>query len=123
MKYDFIVRWELVLIGFVLAVIIKYLELAWSIELLGILIIGFIVGLLAKQGPWEGMYNAAVAGSLRIIVVAILFTIVGLFGEMVRFAIFGFVELIAIMVNLIYYVIIMGISEAIGRMIAGDRYY
>jgi len=117
------VRWGPVLIGFILAVIVKSLSLPWTNETIGLLIVGFIVGYLAKEGAWGGLVNAAVAGSLGTIIAAILFTMLGLFGGIVGFAIFGFAGLIAIIVNLIYYAIIMGITGAIGGSIAGDRTY
>lgn len=74
-------------------------------------------GLFSKEGPWRGIVNAAVTGSLGNIIVAALLIILGLFG-----GIFGFAGLIAVIVNLIYCTIIMGISGAVGRMVAGDRY-
>nr|WP_231624202.1 hypothetical protein [Methanobrevibacter arboriphilus] len=66
------------------------------------------------------MVNAAVAGSLGTIIAAILFTIIGLFGGLAGFVVFGFAGLIAVIVNLIYYAIIMGITGAIGGSVAGD---
>ena len=115
------VKWGPVLIGFILAVIIKSLSLSWSYEIIGLLIIGFIVGYLAKEGAFGGLVNAAIAGSLGTIILAILISIVGLFIGLAGFAVFGFVGLIAVILNLIYYAIIMGVTGAIGGSIAGDR--
>jgi len=115
------VRWGPVFIGFILAVIAKSLSLSWTYETIGLLIIGFIVGYLAKEGAWGGLVNAAVAGSLGTIIVAIFLLILGLFGGLAGFVIFGFAGLIAVIVNLIYYAIIMGITGAVGGSIAGDR--
>ena len=114
------VKWGPVLIGFVLAVIVKSLSLSWTYEIIGLLIIGFIVGYLAKEGTFGGLINAAIAGALGTIVLAVLLSILGLFGGIALFAIFGLVGLIAVIANLIYYAIIMGITGAVGGSIAGD---
>ncbi|OQD58324.1 hypothetical protein MBBAR_20c00030 [Methanobrevibacter arboriphilus JCM 13429 = DSM 1125] len=114
------VKWGAVIIGFILAVIVKSLALGWGLETIGLLIIGFIVGYIAKEGTFGGMVNAAVAGSLGTIIAAILFTIIGLFGGLAGFVVFGFAGLIAVIVNLIYYAILMGITGAIGGSVAGD---
>lgn len=117
------VRWGPVIIGFILAVIIKSLELSIAYETIGLLIIGFIVGYLAHEGAWGGLVNAAVAGSLGTIIAAILLTVLGLFGGIAGFVIFGTAGLIAVIVNLIYYAILMGITGAVGGSVAGDRRY
>ena len=109
-----------VVIGFVLAVIVQSLSLDWTYETIGLLIVGFIVGYMAKDGAWGGLANAAVAGSLGTIIAAILLTILGLFGGLAGIAIFGTVGLIAVVINLIYYAIIMGVTGAIGGSIAGE---
>ena len=108
-----------VIIGFVLAAIVQSLSLGWTYETVGLLIVGFIVGYMAKEGTWGGLANAAVAGSLGTIIAAILLGILGLFGGIAGFAIFGTVGLIAVVVNLIYYAIIMGITGAVGGSLAG----
>jgi len=109
-----------VIIGFILAVIVKTLSLSWSAETVGLLIVGFIVGYLAKEGMWGGVINAAIAGSLGTIIIAILLMILGLFGGAAGLAIFGTVGLIAVVVNLIYYAIVMGVTGAIGGSLAED---
>jgi len=115
------VKWGPILIGFILAVIVKSLSLSWTNEVIGLLAIGFIVGYLAKEGPFGGLINAAIAGSLGTIILAILLSILGLFGGITLFAIFGSLGLIAVIGNLIYYAIIMGITGAVGGSIAGER--
>ena len=115
------VKWGPVLIGFILAVIVKSLSLSWSYEIIGLLIVGFIVGFLAKEGAWGGLTNAAIAGSLGTIVAAIVISLLGLFVGIGVFAIVGTVGLIAVILNLIYYAIIMGITGAIGGSIAKNR--
>nr|WP_231624201.1 hypothetical protein [Methanobrevibacter arboriphilus] len=43
-----------VIIGFILAVIVKSLALGWGgLETIGLLIIGFIVGYIAKEGGFR----------------------------------------------------------------------
>ncbi|MBZ9571714.1 DUF5518 domain-containing protein [Methanobrevibacter sp. TMH8] len=115
------VKWGPVIIGFILTIILAALNLSWAYETIGLLIIGFIVGYLAKEGAWGGLVNAAIAGSLGTIIAAILLAIVGLFGGVAGLAIFGFAGLLAVIVSLIYYAIIMGITGAIGGSLAGDR--
>jgi len=115
------VKWGPVFIGFILAVIVKSLSLSWTYETIGLLIIGFIIGYLAKEGAWGGLTNAAIAGSLGTMILAILLSILGLFGGITLFAIFGSLGLIAVIGNLIYYAIIMGVTGAVGGSIAGDR--
>ena len=76
------------------------------------------------------MWNAAVAGAFGTIVCAILFIIlatfggamIGMFGGLTGFTISGISGLTAVISDLIYYAIVMGITGAIGGAIASkDR--
>ncbi|MCQ2973037.1 MAG: DUF5518 domain-containing protein, partial [archaeon] len=55
-----------IFIGFLLAVIVKTYFAQY--EFIGLLIVGFIVGLMAKDGALGGMWHAALAGALGTIV-------------------------------------------------------
>ncbi|MCC7553611.1 MAG: DUF5518 domain-containing protein [Methanobacteriaceae archaeon] len=113
-----------VIIGFILAVIVK--SFFGNYEFIGLLAVGFIVGYIAKEGLFGGMLNAAVAGSLGTIVSAVLFILVatfggslfGMFGGLVGFTISGVYSLISVIGNIIYYAIVMGITGAVGGALA-----
>ena len=117
-------KWNAVIIGFILAIIVKSFFAQY--EFVGLLIVGFITGYIAKEGMLGGMWNAAVAGALGTIVSAVLFIIIatlggslfGIFGGLTGFTISGVGSLIVIIEQLIYYAIVMGITGAIGGAIA-----
>ena len=121
-------KWKAVIIGFILAVIVKAFFAHY--EFAGLLIVGFITGYIAHSGFFGGMWNAAVAGAFGTIVSAILFIIaatfggamIGMFGGLAGFTISGISGLTAVISDLIYYAIVMGITGAIGGAIASkDR--
>ncbi len=121
-------KWNAVIIGFILAVIVK--SFFSHYEFIGLLIVGFIVGYIAHSGIFGGLWNAAVAGALGTIVCAVLFIIIatfggslfGIFGGLTGFTISGISSIAAVISELIYYAIVMGITGAIGGAIASkDR--
>lgn len=121
-------NWKAVIIGFILAVVVE--SFFSHYEFIGLLIVGFITGYIAKSGIFGGMWNAAVAGAFGTIVCAILFvisstlggSIFGIFGGLTGFTISGIVSITAVISELIYYAIVMGITGAIGGAIASkDR--
>lgn len=121
-------KWRAVIIGFILAVIVK--SFFSHYEFIGLLIVGFIVGYIAHSGALGGLWNAAVAGAFGTIVCAILFilsatlggSLFGIFGGLTGFTVSGISSLTAVISELIYYAIVMGITGAIGGAIASkDR--
>ena len=64
-------KWSVVILGFILAMIVKVCFSSY--EFIGLLIVGFLVGYLAKEGIGGGLWNAALAGAFGSIVSAILF--------------------------------------------------
>ena len=121
-------KWKAVIIGFILAVIIK--SFFSHYEFIGLLIVGFITGYIAHSGVLGGLWNAAVAGAFGTIVCAILFIIIatfggslfGIFGGLTGFTVSGISSLTAVLMELVYYAIVMGITGAIGGAIASkDR--
>lgn len=56
-------KWGPVFLGFILAVIVKSFFAHY--EFIGLLLVGFIVGYLCRDGAISGMWNAAVAGAFR----------------------------------------------------------
>ena len=116
-------KWSAVIVGFILAVIVK--TFFANYEFLGLLMVGFIVGALAKEGIFGGIWNAAVAGAFGTIVCAILFVImatfggalIGLFGGLIGFTVSGISTIFIVMGNLIYYAIVMGIAGGVGGAI------
>ena len=121
-------KWNAVIIGFILAVIVK--SFFSHYEFIGLLIVGFIVGYIAHSGIFGGLWNATVAGALGTIVCAVLFIIIatfggsllGIFGGLTGFTISGISSIAAVISELIYYAIVMGITGAIGGAIASkDR--
>jgi hypothetical protein len=112
-------NWRVILIGFILAILVK--TFFGSMELLGLLIVGFLVGFLAKGGPLSGMLNAAIAGALGVIILGIFLIIFGAFFGLVGLIFLSIPGFIAIILYLIYYGIIMGIAGAIGGIVAENR--
>jgi len=116
-------KWSAVIIGFILAVIVK--TFFANYEFLGLLMVGFIVGALAREGIFGGIWNAAVAGAFGTIVCAIIFVImatfggalVGLFGGLIGFTVSGISTIFIVIGNLIYYAIVMGIAGGVGGAI------
>ncbi|MBO6123824.1 MAG: DUF5518 domain-containing protein [Methanobrevibacter sp.] len=120
-------KWSAVIIGFILAVIVKSFFAPY--EFIGLLIVGFITGYIAHDGAIGGLWNAAVAGALGTIIAAILFiiastlggSIAGIFGGLAGFTISGVASIFAIIGNLIYYAIVMGITGALGGALASKE--
>lgn len=116
-------KWSAVIVGFILAVIVK--TFFANYEFLGLLMVGFIVGALAREGIFGGIWNAAVAGAFGTIVCAIIFVImatfggalVGLFGGLIGFTVSGISTIFIVIGNLIYYAIVMGIAGGVGGAI------
>ena len=117
-------KWSAVILGFILTIMVKAFFAPY--EFIGLLIIGFIVGYIARSGALGGLWNAALAGTLGTIVTAILFILVatfgggflGIFGGLTGFTLSGIGSLVKIVESLIYYAIVMGITGAIGGAIA-----
>jgi len=120
-------KWSAVIVGFILAVIVKSFFAPY--EFIGLLIVGFITGYIAHDGAIGGLWNAAVAGALGTIIAAILFiiastlggSIAGIFGGLAGFTISGVASIFAIIGNLIYYAIVMGITGALGGALASKE--
>lgn len=117
-------KWKAVFIGFILAVIVKSFFAHY--EFVGLLIVGFITGYIAHDGAIGGLWNAAVAGSLGTIISAILFvlaitfggSLLGVFEGMTGFTVSGIASIGIILMDLIYYAIVMGITGAVGGALA-----
>lgn len=120
-------KWSAVVIGFILTLIVQAFFSRY--EFIGMLIVGFIVGYIAHSGALGGLWNAAVAGAFGTIVAAIIFIIlatvggsmIGIFGGLAGFTISGVASLIAVIQELIYYAIVMGITGAVGGAISSKK--
>lgn len=120
-------KWSAVVIGFILTLIVQAFFSRY--EFIGMLIVGFIVGYIAHSGALGGLWNAAVAGAFGTIVAAIIFIIlatvggsmIGIFGGLAGFTISGAASLIAVIQELIYYAIVMGITGAVGGAISSKK--
>ena len=120
-------KWKAVIIGFLLAVIVKAFFARY--DFVGLLIVGFITGYIAHDGALGGLWNASVAGAFGTIVCAILFIIlatvggslVGILGGLKGFTVAGIASVYAIIGELIYYAIVMGITGAIGGAISSKN--
>lgn len=118
-------KWSVVVIGFILTIFVQAFFSRY--EFIGMLIVGFIVGYMAHSGVFGGLWNAAVAGAFGTIVTAVIFIILatvgggllkGVFGGLSGFTISGAASLIAVVQELIYYAIVMGITGAVGGAIS-----
>ena len=120
-------KWSAVIVGFILSIIVE--SFFGRYEFVGLLIVGFITGYIAHSGVLGGMWNAAVAGALGTIICAILFIFIATFGSslygvfagLTGFTISGFASILAIIEELIYYAIVMGITGAIGGAISSKK--
>ena len=120
-------KWKAVIIGFILAIIVKSFFAQY--EFIGLLIVGFITGYIAHDGALGGLWNAAVAGALGTIVSAVLFVLVatfggslfGIFGGLTGFTLSGITSITIVITYLIYYAIVMGITGAFGGIIASKK--
>lgn len=120
-------KWKAVIIGFLLAVIVK--SFFSHYEFVGLLIVGFVTGYIAHSGMLGGLWNAAVAGAFGTIVCAILFILAvtvggsmfGIFKGLTGFTISGITSLAAVVNDLIYYAIVMGITGAVGGAVASKN--
>lgn len=120
-------KWKAVIIGFILAVIVESFFAHY--EFIGLLIVGFITGYIAHDGALGGLWNAAVAGALGTIICAVIFVILAtiggnlfnIFAGLTGFTIAGVSSIIAIVGELIYYAIVMGITGAFGGAIASKN--
>ena len=119
-------KWSTVIFGFILTLIV-YLIFG-RYEFYGLLIVGFIVGYMAHQGVLGGMWNAALAGAFGTIVAAILFIILvtigggalmGPLGGLTGFTVSGISTLFSVIDAIIKYMIVMGITGAVGGYIRG----
>lgn len=120
-------KWKAVIIGFILAVMVESFFARY--DFIGLLVVGFITGYIARDGVFGGMWNAAVAGALGTIISSILFILsatiggsfLGLFGGLTGFTISGVSSLFVIIGELIYYAIVMGITGALGGLVASKK--
>ncbi|MDP1552868.1 MAG: DUF5518 domain-containing protein, partial [Methanobacteriaceae archaeon] len=74
------VEWGAVIVGFFLSLIFP--GLAGTVfpgygNILGLLLAGFVVGIMVGDGAFNGFWNASVAGAFGGIVAAILITLFG----------------------------------------------
>ena len=63
-------KWSAVIFGFILTIIVRSFFAPY--EFIGLLIVGFITGYIAKSGALGGLWNAALAGAFGTIVTVIL---------------------------------------------------
>ena len=118
-------KMSVVTLGFLLTLVV-YLFFG-NYEFFGLMIVGFIVGYIAKDGILGGLWNVARAGSLGTIIMAGLFIImitvggtasIGILGGLVGFTFTGISSLAIVIYKIIYYAIVMGITGALGGAIA-----
>ena len=121
-------KWSAVILGFILAMIVKLCFSSY--ELIGLIIVGFLVGYIAKEGLGGGLWNAALAGAFGTIVASILFILIattggtllgGVFGGLAGFTMSGIVSLLDVIYEIIKYALIMGIAGAIGGAISSHQ--
>ena len=117
-----------VILGFLLTLVV-YLFFG-HYEFWGLLIVGFIVGYIAHEGILGGMWNAALAGAFGTIVASLLFVLLvtiggtalmGPLGGLTGFTISGISSFFVIVYNIIKYMIIMGITGALGGALTKQK--
>ena len=120
-------KWMPVTLGFLLTLIVKMFFAHYTF--IGLLIVGFIVGYYAHSGIVGGLWNAAVAGALGTIISAVLFiflatvggSFIGILGGLAGFTISGVSSIFAILEDIIYYAIVMGITGAFGGALSDKK--
>lgn len=120
-------KWMPVTFGFLLTLIVKLFF--GHYEFIGLLIVGFIVGYIAHSGILGGLWNAAIAGAFGTIISAILFilvatfggSLIGPFGGLTGFTVSGISSLFAVLGDLIYYAVVMGITGALGGALSRQK--
>ena len=117
-----------VILGFLLTLVV-YLFFG-HYEFWGLLIVGFIVGYMAHEGILGGMWNAALAGAFGTIVASLLFVLLvtiggtalmGPLGGLTGFTISGLSSFFVIVYNIIKYMIVMGITGALGGALTKQK--
>ena len=117
-----------VILGFLLTLVV-YLFFG-HYEFWGLLIVGFIVGYMAHEGILGGMWNAALAGAFGTIVASLLFVLLvtiggtalmGPLGGLTGFTISGISSFFVIVYNIIKYMIVMGITGALGGALTKQK--
>ena len=117
-----------VILGFLLTLVV-YLFFG-HYEFWGLLIVGFIVGYMAHEGILGGMWNAALAGAFGTIVASLLFVLLvtvggtalmGPLGGLTGFTISGISSFFIIVYNIIKYMIVMGITGALGGALTKQK--
>ena len=117
-----------VILGFLLTLVV-YLFFG-HYEFWGLLIVGFIVGYIAHEGILGGMWNAALAGAFGTIVASLLFVLLvtiggtalmGPLGGLTGFTISGISSFFVIVYNIIKYMIVMGITGALGGALTKQK--
>ncbi len=125
---DIMAKMNAVILGFILTLVVALFFSRY--EFWGLLIVGFIVGYIAHDGALGGLWNAALAGAFGSIVSAILFVILvtvggsalmGPLGGLAGFTVSGITGFIDVILQIIKYMIAMGITGAIGGAIAGKE--
>lgn len=99
-------------------------------EFWGLLIVGFIVGYIAHEGIFGGMWNAALAGAFGTLISAILFILLitiggtamrGILGGLTGFTVAGIYSLVEVVYEIIKYMILMGITGAVGGALRNKK--
>ena len=117
-----------VILGFLLTLVV-YLFFG-HYEFWGLLIVGFIVGYMAHEGILGGMWNAALAGAFGTIVASLLFVLLvtvggtalmGPLGGLTGFTISWISSFFIIVYNIIKYMIVMGITGALGGALTKQK--
>ena len=119
-------KWGTVFFGFILTLIVEMFFGRY--EYIGLIIVGFIVGVMVHDGAKSGLWNAALAGAFGSIIGSIIFIIfttiggakMGIFGGLVGITVTGVSSLFIVAASIIEYIIIMGIAGAVGGFIT-DR--
>ncbi len=126
------VNWTAAAIGFILTVLVEsYMGFTGTVEIIGLIVVGFIVGLLTREDLWNGMYSAIIAGAAGVVITAIIFMIMintniafltAIFGGIVGFSVSGLNVVPEVLIKMIYCMIIMGIAGGVGGYISRRKH-
>ncbi|MDR2966888.1 MAG: DUF5518 domain-containing protein [Methanobacteriaceae archaeon] len=113
-----ILKWGPIIIGIVLILLVKMLMAPYDI--IGLIAVGFVIGYMVNDGAISGLVNSAIAGTIEAIIGTLIYAFINSYTSFQSFIMHELTNLslltalTALLYQLAFFCIIMGISGAIG---------
>ena len=113
-----ILKWGPIIIGIILILLVRMLITPYDI--IGLIAVGFVVGYMVNAGAISGLVNSVIAGTIESIIGTLIFTFMNSYTNFQSFIINELTSLTlltastALLYQLAFFCIIMGISGGIG---------